>query len=74
MNEDYIMRPGDTFVARECGCTFVVQSGPQDPEMAQQAPRCCCGHELVKVETPVMVQESIAAYDTPRPVSSGRMF
>lgn len=71
MNEQYIMRPGDTFVAQECGCSFVTQTGPDDPEMAQQAPRCCCGHEMVKVETPVMVQESIAIFDTPQPAMAG---
>lgn len=71
MNEKYIMRPGDTFVAQECGCSFVVQTGPDDLDMVQQAPRCCCGHEMVKVETPVMVQESIAAFDTPQPAMAG---
>jgi hypothetical protein len=71
MNEDYTMRPGDTFVAQECGCAFVVQSGPQNLEMVQQAPRCCCGHEMIKVETPVMMQESIAAFDSPQPARVG---
>jgi hypothetical protein len=48
MNEQYIMRPGDTFRAQECGCSFTVTSGPRDENMATQAPRCCCGHEMVK--------------------------
>ena len=48
MNEQYVMRPGDTFVAEECGCSFTVQSGPSDESMATQAPRCCCGHEMKK--------------------------
>jgi hypothetical protein len=46
--ERNIMRPGDTFVAPECGCSFTVASGPSDENMAVQAPRCCCGHEMVK--------------------------
>jgi len=71
MNEEYIMRPGDTFVAQECGCSFVVQTGPDDPSQVKQAPRCCCGHEMVKIETPVMVQETIAAFDTPQPAMAG---
>lgn len=71
MDERYIMRPGDTFVAQECGCSFVVQTGPTDPNIAQQAPRCCCGHEMIKVETPVMVQESLGAFDTPQPAMAG---
>jgi len=71
MNEKYIMRPGDTFVAQECGCAFVVQSGPDDPSMVQQAPRCCCGHKMVKVETPVMAQENVASFDTPVPAMAG---
>ena len=48
MNEQNIMRPGDTFVAEECGCSFTVTSGPRDEKMASQAPRCCCGHEMKK--------------------------
>nr|CAA9254753.1 hypothetical protein AVDCRST_MAG63-2091 [uncultured Armatimonadetes bacterium] len=48
MNEPFIMRPGDTFVARECGCAFTVTSGPSSDDMATQAPRCCCGHEMKK--------------------------
>lgn len=48
MNEEYIMRPGDTFIAEECGCSFTVESGPGDESMAKQAPRCCCGHEMIK--------------------------
>lgn len=48
MNEAFLMRPGDTFVADECGCSFTVESGPQDEGMARQAPRCCCGHEMKK--------------------------
>lgn len=48
MNEEYVMRPGDTFIADECGCSFTVESGPSDEHMARQAPRCCCGHEMHK--------------------------
>ena len=48
MNERFVMRPGDTFVAEECGCSFTVESGPSDESMATQAPRCCCGHEMRK--------------------------
>lgn len=48
MNEQFVMRPGDTFVAEECGCAFTVESGPADESMARQAPRCCCGHEMIK--------------------------
>ena len=51
MNERFLMRPGDTFVAEECGCSFTVASGPSDENMASQAPRCCCGHEMVKQDT-----------------------
>ena len=51
-NERFIMRPGDTFVAKECGCSFTVESGPNDEHMATQAPRCCCGHEMVKQGVP----------------------
>jgi hypothetical protein len=47
-NEAFIMRPGDTFVADECGCSFTVESGPGDESMAQQAPTCCCGHQMHK--------------------------
>ena len=71
MDERYIMRPGDTFVAQACGCSFVVQTGPIDPSMAEQAPRCCCGHEMVKIETPVLVQESMGSFDTPQPAMAG---
>ncbi len=42
------MRPGDTFVAEECGCSFTVESGPDDEGMARQAPTCCCGHRMKK--------------------------
>jgi hypothetical protein len=48
MNEDYVMRPGDTFVARECGCSMTVNTGPGDSSMATQPPRCCCGHSMIK--------------------------
>lgn len=48
MNEAFAMRPGDTFVADECGCSFTVESGPNDTSMVKQAPRCCCGHEMRK--------------------------
>jgi hypothetical protein len=51
MDEQYVMRPGDTFVAPECGCSFTVESGPSDESMAMQAPRCCCGHEMHKQDT-----------------------
>jgi hypothetical protein len=50
MNEQYLMKPGETFVARECGCSFTVKSGPRDESKVKQAPRCCCGHEMVKQE------------------------
>lgn len=46
--EQFLMRPGDTFVARECGCSFTVTSGPSDESMVSQAPTCCCGHPMVK--------------------------
>jgi len=46
--EQQIMRPGDTFVAEECGCSFTVESGPRDENMVTQAPMCCCGHSMVK--------------------------
>lgn len=48
MNEQVVMRPGDTFVAPECGCAFTVTAGPRDEQMSMQAPRCCCGHEMKK--------------------------
>ena len=48
MNENQLMRPGETFVARECGCSFTVRTGPNDEKMVKQAPQCCCGHEMVK--------------------------
>lgn len=48
MNEEFVMRPGDTFVAEECGCSFTVESGPHDEGMARQAPTCCCGHRMKK--------------------------
>ncbi|MES2464632.1 MAG: hypothetical protein V4671_29060 [Armatimonadota bacterium] len=47
-NEAFIMRPGDTFVADECGCSFTVESGPGDASMAKQPPTCCCGHQMHK--------------------------
>ena len=46
--EQQIMRPGDTFVAEECGCSYTVGSGPSDESMVTQAPVCCCGHSMVK--------------------------
>lgn len=46
--EQIIMRPGDRFVAHECGCAFTVDTGPRDESMATEAPRCCCGHAMVK--------------------------
>lgn len=48
MNDAFVMRPGDRFVARDCGCAFVVDSGPKDITAVRQAPRCCCGHSMVK--------------------------
>jgi hypothetical protein len=57
MNEQFIMRPGDTFVAPECGCAFTVTAGPRDESMSAQAPRCCCGHEMKKTE-PGVQQDS----------------
>lgn len=53
MKDQTVMRPGDTFVAPECGCAFTVTAGPRDESMAKQAPRCCCGHEMRKQEAPV---------------------
>jgi len=50
MNEDFVMRPGDRFMARECGCAMNVIMGPADIMMATMAPRCCCGHEMEKAE------------------------
>ncbi len=47
-NDAFMMRPGDTFVADECGCSFTVESGPRDEHMAKQAPTCCCGHKMHK--------------------------
>jgi hypothetical protein len=44
--EQFVMRPGDTFVADECGCSFTVESGPNDPSTVRQAPTCCCGHAM----------------------------
>ena len=52
MKEDVLMEPGDRFVAHECGCSFSVTSGPNDESMAQQPPRCCCGHEMHKETAP----------------------
>lgn len=48
MNDEFVMRPGDVFVAEECGCSFTVVNGPDDEGMAAQAPRCCCGHAMKK--------------------------
>jgi len=48
MNEEFIMRPGDVFVADECGCSVSVHTGPSDESMAMQAPMCCCGHPMHK--------------------------
>lgn len=50
MNEQFIMRPGDKFIAEECGCSFTVTSGPTEESMASEAPRCCCGHPMHKQE------------------------
>lgn len=58
MNEQYVMRPGDTFVAAECGCSFTVTSGPRDETMASQAPRCCCGHEMKKQGGEVSINDN----------------
>jgi hypothetical protein len=49
-NQEHVMRPGETFRADECGCSFTVQSGPRDESMVRQAPQCCCGHEMKKQE------------------------
>lgn len=46
--EPYAMRPGDTFVADECGCSFTVESGPRQESGVRQAPVCCCGHAMHK--------------------------
>jgi hypothetical protein len=51
MNEQFLMRPGDTFVCDECGCSFMVESGPKDTSMAMQAPQCCCGHQMHKQDS-----------------------
>jgi hypothetical protein len=48
MNDDYVMRPGDVFVARECGCSVTVNTAPSDASMATRPPMCCCGHEMIK--------------------------
>ncbi len=48
MNDDYVMRPGDTFVARECGCAVTAITGPTDVAMAIAPPKCCCGHDMIK--------------------------
>jgi hypothetical protein len=48
MNEDYLMRAGDKFVARECGCAMSVISGPSEASMAVSPPKCCCGHVMTK--------------------------
>lgn len=48
MNEQHAMRPGDTFTAPQCGCSFTVVAGPKDEKMVKQAPVCCCGHAMVK--------------------------
>lgn len=48
MQDEFVMHPGDRFVATKCGCSFTTDSGPRDASMAMQAPRCCCGHEMVK--------------------------
>jgi hypothetical protein len=57
-SEQWIMRPGDVFVAKECGCSFTVDSGPVDESMAKQAPRCCCGHDMVKQDVPEKAHQS----------------
>ena len=46
--ETFIMRPGDMFVAEECGCSFTVETGPSHESMAKQPPTCCCGHPMHK--------------------------
>lgn len=51
MNEEYVMRPGETFVAEACGCSFVVESGPNDEQRVKQAPQCCCEHSMKKRQT-----------------------
>ena len=48
MNDEQVMRPGDRFVAEECGCAFTVQSGPLDETMVKQATQCCCGPQMKK--------------------------
>ena len=48
MNDEYLMRPGDRFVARECGCAITVDTGPVDVNEVKQSPKCCCGHDMVK--------------------------
>jgi hypothetical protein len=48
MNERFVMRPGDTFVAEECGCSFTVESGPSDEAWRRRHRACCCGHEMRK--------------------------
>ena len=54
MNEQYTMRPGDTFAAKECGCSFMVETGPSNESMVKQAPQCCCGHSMVKQPSAAM--------------------
>ncbi len=48
MNDEFTMRPGDVFVADECGCSFTALTGPSDETMSVQAPTCCCGHPMHK--------------------------
>jgi|GEM_PF-5046929 hypothetical protein len=67
MNEDYVMRPGDRFVAQECGCAMTVISGPNEAMMAIQAPRCCCGHEMIKSEA---FFGGTDVFDIPEPAGS----
>ncbi|MDR3706878.1 MAG: hypothetical protein P4L33_01145 [Capsulimonadaceae bacterium] len=49
MSTEYLMRPGDRFEAIECGCAFIVESGPISAALASQPPRCCCGHAMHRV-------------------------
>lgn len=64
MNEQFIMRAGDTFVAEECGCSFTTESGPSDEGMVRQAPQCCCGHQMVKQGTSMMGNTGTVSSDT----------
>ena len=72
MNEQFIMRPGDTFVAPECGCAFTVTAGPRDESMSMQAPRCCCGHEMKKQGAEINNQSMTGGAASGVPPASGR--